>query len=665
MKTEGKRFIMAEDSLEIYRRITGSQGNMSDEEVSSGRYGDTVTIGSGGDRDSAQGPGSSREKEDYSAGPGAAGEGKKSTEDTSAEGKSGDLGGSSQVNGPTVVEVSISEKFHEDFGVYEEALNNSQFFYATVSNGGITDKGVSVELPANMEYVLEKDGLEIPYTSGQTLAERGSYVLRITVIEDPSLPFSEQKLYKSTFRFRIQERLHTTASPENSMGDMPYGFQGGGYGGSYGGGYSTGNFPGGTGQGTGALTGETGLWTAGGQSGQTGESGTGGAGGQPGQTGGTGTGGAGGQTGEAGTGGTDGQTGEGGQSGESGAGENGGRSGESGTQESGAGEEQSRDNESGENGEAGAGAGELMGEDGTIDGDALEAAIGSVLGSGYGEEAVEGYNPVTGLASAYDQDSGYYHHQLASGEVFFTDVPNGMVTNHSVMILTNDSLPFKVYKDGEILEYVPGTAIEERGSYSVYPYSDSAVYLSTYTGKQKPLFQFRILGEVVNDMGIVNAPEKGRIAKVRFKERGQEETKEYTPQSSWYSLADDRNYQIDLETETGISTVAFEKDTVSPRFYYGIEGSHATVEYVSPDVEGCRISKDGVPIYEGSPVTDISDPGNYQLTVYDRAGNASTASMEVPYKMNTAAVLTIVIAVLLVAIGVLFARRVSKQVKVV
>ena len=103
--------------------------------------------------------------------------------------------------------VSLSERYHEDYGVYEEGMGNRYFLYATVENGGITDQPVSVDIPAGLTFVMEKDGVQIPYSSGQTVSERGSYMLTLTGPNDSSLPFSEQTIYKSVFRFRIQEKL--------------------------------------------------------------------------------------------------------------------------------------------------------------------------------------------------------------------------------------------------------------------------------------------------------------------------------------------------------------------------------------------------------------------------------------------------------------------------
>ncbi len=109
--------------------------------------------------------------------------------------------------GPTVRTVTMGEQYHEAFGVYEESINNLYFLYANVSNGGITDRPVTIDIPANISYSMEKDGVVIPYASNQAVGERGTYVLRLSVILDSNAPLSKQEEYRATFRFRIQEKL--------------------------------------------------------------------------------------------------------------------------------------------------------------------------------------------------------------------------------------------------------------------------------------------------------------------------------------------------------------------------------------------------------------------------------------------------------------------------
>lgn len=604
MNTHGKTGIWSadENSQDLYQRIRDSQGNLSDENRSSSRYqatsdrvttgagGSGITINSGSDS-SGNAPGSfftSKNTEDWEDDDGTSGPGAAATQDSYIE--------DSQLTGPRVEEVSISERFHEDYGIYEESLGGTRFFYATVGNGEITDSQVTIEFPANMDYVMEKDGVPVDYRSGQTLTERGSYILRISVVEDDSLPFSQQKRYKAVFRFRIQERVASTEQGVEGMGDRD----------SYGSGTS--EF--GTGSLFAALSEESdGAMEASAE--------------------------------------TEGET-ESGMSSET----------ESGLEESSLGEAET-----------------------SLSEDSIETILENAIGQGYGAEHLEGYNENTGLVSGYDQETGYYRHQLASGEAFFTDVPNGMTTNYPVRILTSDNLPFRVFKDGEAIEYEPGTAVEEAGSYGVYPHSDSTVYLSSYAGREEPLFQFRILGEAANDLGVINAPEHGRIAGVRYiptAEKTQEErvgdaaslneageSRAFEFCDDWCYVKEDGRYQIDIETETGTSVLEFVKDTRSPYFRYQLDGNNAQILYSGTDVEACRILKDGNLIHSGDPVRQIEGPGEFDFTAYDKAGNQGSAHISIPYKMNSASVLVIILFILLLLVLGVTIKRIKKQVRVV
>ena len=109
--------------------------------------------------------------------------------------------------GPYVTSTSLSETSYQDYGLYAEAINNEAFFYASVSNGGMTDQPVYLDFPQNLQYALEKDGVEQSYTNKSYLTETGSYVFHIYVVKDKSKPLSEQTISEATFHFRIQQKL--------------------------------------------------------------------------------------------------------------------------------------------------------------------------------------------------------------------------------------------------------------------------------------------------------------------------------------------------------------------------------------------------------------------------------------------------------------------------
>lgn len=119
------------------------------------------------------------------------------------------------VSGPKVRDVTMGESYHEEFQLYEESINGQYFLYSNVANGGLTDEPVFVDIPADLIYTVEKDGVPIPYTSRQRLGEKGTYVMRFTAVYDKTVPLAEQEEYRAVFRFRIDEKPAQTKSSDD------------------------------------------------------------------------------------------------------------------------------------------------------------------------------------------------------------------------------------------------------------------------------------------------------------------------------------------------------------------------------------------------------------------------------------------------------------------
>lgn len=112
----------------------------------------------------------------------------------------------SALAGPKIHEVSMGEKYHSDYDLYEHSIDGRYFIFSNVSNGGITDRPVYVEIPVDVFCTAEKDGVPMDYVSGQMLSARGTYVMRLTAVYDKNVPLSQQEEYRTVFRFRIDEK---------------------------------------------------------------------------------------------------------------------------------------------------------------------------------------------------------------------------------------------------------------------------------------------------------------------------------------------------------------------------------------------------------------------------------------------------------------------------
>lgn len=107
---------------------------------------------------------------------------------------------------PLVNQVTLKEQYHEDYQVYEESIADVFFFYSNVGNGGITHESVFLDIPQNLSYTIEMNGVPWDYIPGQPISNYGTYVVRLTGIEDENVPLYEQKEYQAVFRFRIQQK---------------------------------------------------------------------------------------------------------------------------------------------------------------------------------------------------------------------------------------------------------------------------------------------------------------------------------------------------------------------------------------------------------------------------------------------------------------------------
>lgn len=129
------------------------------------------------------------------------------------------------LEGPSVNLTSLKEQYHEDYQVYEESLADRFFFYSSVGNGGITHESVILDIPQNLSYTMEVNGVPWEYVSGQPISAYGTYVLLLTGIEDSTLPLSEQKEYQAVFRFRIQAKPPKKETEEESKAAASGGIQ--------------------------------------------------------------------------------------------------------------------------------------------------------------------------------------------------------------------------------------------------------------------------------------------------------------------------------------------------------------------------------------------------------------------------------------------------------
>ena len=117
-------------------------------------------------------------------------------------------------------EASLSQQYHSDYDTYELSINGRFFFYSNVGNGDITSKAVTLEMPANIFFTCEKDGVPYSAQSGKAIKEKGTYVFNITATETV---VDTIYIYTAIYRFRIADKVagDNTADDSTSNG-LPY-----------------------------------------------------------------------------------------------------------------------------------------------------------------------------------------------------------------------------------------------------------------------------------------------------------------------------------------------------------------------------------------------------------------------------------------------------------
>lgn len=111
----------------------------------------------------------------------------------------------------STVTATFYETYNEEYGLYEESLYDLFYIYSNVGNGAITSGSVKIDIPANMAYTMERDGVQITYTANDTVSQKGNYVLRVTAE-------NEYNRYIGSFRFSIRpEEAKVAPEPEEEI----------------------------------------------------------------------------------------------------------------------------------------------------------------------------------------------------------------------------------------------------------------------------------------------------------------------------------------------------------------------------------------------------------------------------------------------------------------
>lgn len=262
-----------------------------------------------------------------------------------------------------------------------------------------------------------------------------------------------------------------------------------------------------------------------------------------------------------------------------------------------------------------------------------------------GTDAPEEVTVVTGDTSLVTQTftSNNVSFVTKAGTEFTSNVPQGMVTANSVKVRFSSDVKFELYKDGVLTEFTSGGKISLPGKYQIMIYDGS--------GELPAEYDFEIIKKYVSGMERFTVPEGCEISMVLLEGEQVRSNKRYV------DFGSEGLYTIHINAGSLSITENITLDNTAPEFVLdrvtdGVAyGGTVTLQFLSNDVASYVITFDGEPHTRG---VKMSEPGNYTVTVYDEAGNVSTQSFELEYRMNSTAILVIVIAGLIVVAAIVF-----------
>lgn len=103
------------------------------------------------------------------------------------------------------IRADLEETYIKSYDLYEQVLYGQIVFYTNVGNGEIVSTPVTIELPAELEATFERDGEEIKLVNNAEISEIGSYSLTVIAKGEDILGGKEHERYYGLFRFRIME----------------------------------------------------------------------------------------------------------------------------------------------------------------------------------------------------------------------------------------------------------------------------------------------------------------------------------------------------------------------------------------------------------------------------------------------------------------------------
>lgn len=264
-------------------------------------------------------------------------------------------------------------------------------------------------------------------------------------------------------------------------------------------------------------------------------------------------------------------------------------------------------------------------------------------------------------------DNDKIRYYLPNGEFYNVTVPNGAITSNPVKIEPSSQVAAIVTKDGESSSIFNSWTYTEPGTYQVKMLfysigSDNYEKVQVYEVHH----YFTIIGNTVNQIGAVSAPEGFEIISVK-----KDNVKQTFSNPKIHFLEGDGIFEIryrDIETGTIYSQTTFERDTIAPFLEFSTDIFDGPVKgpvefYIADPEDKVYIAYNGNSALARS--NHLSSAGKYSLKVVDQVGNSRMYSLEIRQTYRIFETKTIILALIFLLVVGAQAYLLRKDIKVI
>lgn len=239
-------------------------------------------------------------------------------------------------------------------------------------------------------------------------------------------------------------------------------------------------------------------------------------------------------------------------------------------------------------------------------------------------------------------------HVFTDNDTEFTcNIPAGFMTTGSVQFDLSDlgNARYIMTLNGQNLTgYEYQSALSEPGEYTLF--------IDDGDSSDPVQFSFTILGEYAGGLTQYSVPAGCSIESAKYN------GSDIRPNGNSVDIGEEGEYSFKVTCGDLTFKEQFTLDNTPPEFVVNgldedgkAENGTVFIELSSDDISDYTVVRNGASYRK---TLELSDPGSYTVTVYDRAGNSTSQSFEIVYHMDAMAVVTIILGGCIIVGGIVF-----------